>query len=145
AIRRGECIGIVGSSGAGKSTLIDLIVGLLEPQQGAVLVDGDDVTGQPWRGRGVVGYGPQTVFLLDGTLRRNIAFGLSDAEIDDAEVRRVVKVSQLEDFVAGLPDGLETVVGENGVRLSGGQRQRIGIARALYGDPAVLIMDEGTS
>ena len=143
-IRRGECVGVVGASGAGKSTLVDVVLGLLPPQRGAVLIDGAPLT-EPARWSGIAGYVPQTIFLLDDNLRRNIALGLPDAEIDDLELQSAVEKAQLGDFVDGLSAGLNTVIGENGVRLSGGQRQRIGIARALYGDPPVLIMDEGTS
>jgi ABC-type multidrug transport system fused ATPase/permease subunit len=144
-IRKGESIGFVGPSGSGKSTLIDVILGLLAPETGQVLVDGDDVfaTLRDWQDQ--IGYVPQSIYLTDDTLRRNVAFGLSDGEIDDEAVTRAIRAAQLDEFVAALPAGLETLVGERGIRLSGGQRQRIGIARALYHDPAVLVLDEATS
>jgi len=144
-IRRGESIGIVGPTGVGKSTLIDLVLGLLPPSSGHILVDGKDVFSavQSWRRK--IGYVPQSIFLTDDTLRRNIAFGLEDTEIDAQKLQAAVRMAQLEKFVATLPRGLETVVGERGVRLSGGQRQRVGIARALYHEPEILVFDEATS
>ena len=145
AVRAGQSIGLVGGSGSGKSTLIDVILGLLAPQSGAVSVDGVDVRDnlRSWQNR--IGYVPQQIFLTDDTLRRNIAFGIPDAEIDEAALQRALRAAQLEAFAASLPAGLETMVGERGVRLSGGQLQRIGIARALYHDPTVLVLDEATS
>ena len=144
-IKRGEAVGFVGQSGSGKSTLIDIMLGLLEPQSGSVLINGqliEDVK-QSWQK--TIGYIPQTIFLMDDSLRRNIAIGIADTEIDEVAIHDALKSAQLEDFVASLPDGLDTVVGERGVRLSGGQRQRIGIARALYHRPSVLVLDEATS
>jgi ABC-type multidrug transport system fused ATPase/permease subunit len=144
-IRCGESVGVIGASGSGKSTLVDVVLGLLTPTVGTVRVDGQS-TQRNLRGwQDQVGYVPQSVFLTDDTLRRNVAFGLPDDQIDDAAVRRAIRTAQLEDFVASLPNGLETLVGERGVRLSGGQRQRIGIARALYHEPPVLVLDEATS
>jgi ATP-binding cassette subfamily C protein len=144
-IRRGESIGIVGPTGAGKSTLVDLILGLLPPTSGTISVDGKNLTGvsTPWKRR--VGYVPQSVFLTDDTLRRNIALGISDAAIDDNRIREVLAIAQLHRFVAELPQGLETRVGERGIRLSGGERQRVAIARALYHDPDLIVFDEATS
>jgi ABC-type multidrug transport system fused ATPase/permease subunit len=144
-VRKGEAVGFIGPSGSGKSTLVDLILGLLTPNAGRVLVDGRDIQEclRSWQNR--TGYVPQTVYLTDDTLRRNIAFGVPDAAIDNAAVQRAIAASQLSDFIAALPAGLDTVIGERGVRLSGGQRQRIGIARALYTDPDVLVLDEATS
>ena len=144
-IRHGESVGFIGASGSGKSTLVDVVLGLLSPKTGEVRVDGKDIRENLRHWQDQIGYVPQTIFLTDDTLRRNVAFGLSDEQIDDAAVRCAVRAAQLEEFVASLPDRLETVVGERGVRLSGGQRQRIGIARALYHDPAVLVLDEATS
>ena len=145
SIQRGESVGIVGRSGAGKTTLIDVILGVLAPSAGRLLVDGRDIRASlgSWQRR--IGYVPQTIYLTDDTLRRNVAFGFEDEAIDDARIGAVLEAAYLHDFVSSLPGGLDTVVGEHGVRLSGGQRQRIGIARALYHDPDVLVMDEATS
>jgi ABC-type multidrug transport system fused ATPase/permease subunit len=145
SIGRGESVGLIGASGSGKSTLVDVILGLLEPDDGVVKVDGDDIQTclRYWQDQ--IGYVPQSIYLTDDTLRRNVAFGLRDDEIDELAVRRAIAAAQLDTFVDTLPEGLDTVVGERGVRLSGGQRQRIGIARALYHDPAVLVLDEATS
>lgn len=144
-VRKGESVGFVGPSGSGKSTLVDVILGLLTPGTGQVAVDGKDIQPNLRAWQDQIGYVPQSIYLTDDTIRRNVAFGLPDDEIDDAQVRRAIRAAQLDEFVAGLPDGLETLVGERGIRLSGGQRQRIGIARALYHDPAVLVLDEATS
>jgi ABC-type multidrug transport system fused ATPase/permease subunit len=144
-VRRGESVGFIGASGAGKSTLVDVLLGLLTPDSGEVRVDGDDIQKflRGWQDQ--IGYVPQTIYLTDDSLRRNVAFGLSREHIDDDAVWRAIRAAQLEEFVRCLPQGLDTVVGERGVRLSGGQRQRIGIARALYHDPGVLVLDEATS
>lgn len=144
-IHRGESIGIVGPTGGGKSTLINIILGLLRPSRGRVTVDGRDVFAALglWQRR--IGYVPQEIYLIDDSLRRNIAFGLSDEEIDEQKVRAAVGLAQLEEFVRSLPLGLDTMIGERGVRLSGGERQRVAIARALYHDPELLIFDEATS
>jgi ABC-type multidrug transport system fused ATPase/permease subunit len=144
-VRAGQSIGLVGGSGSGKSTLIDVILGLLAPQSGAVRIDGVDIRDnmRSWQER--IGYVPQQIYLTDDTLRRNIAFGIPDAQIDAGALQRALRAAQLETFVASLPAGMETMVGERGVRLSGGQLQRIGIARALYHDPMVLVLDEATS
>jgi ABC-type multidrug transport system fused ATPase/permease subunit len=144
-IPHGTMAGFVGSSGAGKSTLIDVILGLLTPTAGRVLVDGLDIQEnlRGWQDR--IGYVSQAIYLCDDSIRRNVAFGVADADIDDGAVRRALQAAQLDQFVDGLAEGIETNVGERGVRLSGGQRQRIGIARALYHGPAVLVLDEATS
>ena len=144
-IPKGAVVGLVGPSGAGKTTLVDILLGLLKPQEGKVLADKQDIFADVRRWRKNVGYIPQFIHLNDDTIRRNIAFGLPDDEIDEALVWEAINASQLEEFVRELPKGLDTVVGERGTRLSGGQRRRIGIARALYGNPPVLIMDEATS
>jgi ABC-type multidrug transport system fused ATPase/permease subunit len=144
-ISRGEAVGLVGPSGSGKSTLVDILLGLLEPTSGRVLVDGTDIHNNLRGWQDQIGYVPQSIFLTDDTLRRNVAFGLPKDQIDDSAVKSAIRSAQLEDFVASLPDGLDTIVGERGVRLSGGQRQRIGIARALYNNPDVLVLDEATS
>ncbi len=143
----GQAIGIVGSSGAGKSTIVDVMLGLLELKSGKILADGRNVLEKDnyrkWLKN--IGYIPQTIFMLDDTIRRNVAFGVPDEEIDEERIRKVLKDAKLDEFVNSLPDGLDTGIGERGVRLSGGQRQRIGIARALYEDPEVLVLDEATS
>jgi ATP-binding cassette, subfamily B, bacterial PglK len=145
-IGKDTTVGFVGATGSGKTTLVDLILGLHRPQQGSIMADGVPLTGDNltrWRRK--VGYVPQHIYLCDDTVARNIAFGLPDPEIDPVAVERAARIAQLHDFIVGLPHGYETVVGERGVRLSGGQRQRIGIARAMYHNPDVLVMDEGTS
>jgi len=144
-IKKGEFVGFIGSSGSGKSTLVDVILGLLTPSAGKIEVDGYDIQEGLRRWQDLIGYVPQSIYLTDDTLRRNIAFGLPNEQIDDEAVNRAINAAQLGNFVASLPDGIETLVGERGIRLSGGQRQRIGIARALYHDPAVLVLDEATS
>lgn len=145
-IKAGQTIGFIGSSGAGKSTLIDIILGLLNPSSGKISVDSKiiiDENIKSWQKN--IGYVSQSIYLLDDSFRKNIAFGLSMEEIDEDKVQNAVKFAQLQDFICTLPEGLDTFVGESGVRLSGGQRQRIGIARALYNNPSVLVLDEATS
>ena len=140
-------VGIVGGTGAGKTTAVDLILGLLEPQQGRIEADGVPIgRGNMRAWQNSIGYVPQQIFLTDASVSANIAFGLPPEKIDQAAVERAAEIAELHGFVTNeLPQGYETRVGERGVRLSGGQRQRIGIARALYHDPDVLIMDEATS
>jgi ABC-type multidrug transport system fused ATPase/permease subunit len=144
-ILRGQSVGLIGPSGSGKSTLVDIILGLLKPDSGDIKVDGQNLTDclRDWQNK--IGYVPQSIYLIDDSLRKNIAFGIKEEDIDDDAVIRAIKAAQLEEFVQDLPNKLETFVGERGVRLSGGQRQRIGIARALYHDPEVLVLDEATS
>jgi ATP-binding cassette subfamily C protein len=144
-IPKGSTVGIVGPTGSGKTTLIDVILGLLEPNQGSVLVDGMTIQGRERAWQRQVGYVPQDVYLSDDSIRRNVAFGLSDEEIEDEAVWRALEAAQAREFVERLPDRFNTVVGERGVRLSGGERQRIGIARALYHNPLVIVLDEATS
>ncbi|WP_345752402.1 ABC transporter ATP-binding protein [Microbacterium rhizophilus] len=144
-IPRNRTFALVGSSGAGKSTLLDLVLGLLEPTQGDILCGSESIQADRAAWYGGLGVVPQEVFLLNDTLARNIAFGLAPDEIDLDRVREVLAMARLTDFVAELPDGIETEVGERGVRISGGQRQRIGIARALYRRPSLLVLDEATS
>jgi len=144
-ISYGESVGIVGPTGAGKTTLIDLVVGLLRPTSGGIFIDGIDLNGDLNSWRRCVGYVPQMIFLTDESLRRNIALGIEDSDIEESDVQRAVRMAQLERLIAALPHGLDTLVGERGVRLSGGERQRVGIARALYHNPDLLIFDEATS
>lgn len=144
-IRRGEAVGFVGETGAGKSTLLDLLLGVIEPAEGSIRVDGRDIREAPAAWRRLLGYVPQAFFLVDGSVRDNIALGLEAPEIDPERLAEAVRAASLDGLVARLPQGLDTQVGERGVRLSGGERQRIAIARALYQRPAVLVMDEATS
>jgi len=144
-IDRGASTGFIGGSGAGKSTLVDVILGLLQPESGEVTVDGKNIMTNVRSWQDLVGYVPQSIYLTDDTLRRNIAFGLADDEINDEFVISAIHAAQLNEFVNDQPKGINAVVGERGVRLSGGQRQRIGIARALYHDPSILVLDEATS
>lgn len=143
----GSSVGIVGTSGAGKSTIVDVLLGLLRIEEGSICADGVDVLEpknyRKWLKN--VGYIPQTIFMLDDTIRKNVAFGIPEDEISEERLWEVLKEAQLDEFIKGLPKGLETGIGERGIRLSGGQRQRIGIARALYENPEVLILDEATS
>lgn len=145
SIPKGSAVGIIGISGAGKSTLIDVILGLLPLSVGSVEVDGVniDLNIRAWQDK--IGYVSQSIFLTDDSLRNNIALGLVDSEIDEKKLSKAINDSQLNDYIDQLPIGLDTIVGERGVRMSGGQRQRIGIARALYHNPEVLILDEATS
>lgn len=145
SIQKGESIGIIGGSGAGKTTLIDLLLALFEPTSGSIKIDDVDVNDNIRGWQDQIGYVPQSIYLTDDTLRRNIAFGLEDNVIDEKKIYAAIKAAQLETFINKLKDGLDTEVGERGVRLSGGQRQRIGIARALYHNPQVLVLDEATS
>lgn len=141
----GAAVGIVGASGAGKSTVVDILLGLLKVKQGTVYADGQDVQAHYRQWLKNIGYIPQMIFMLDDTIRKNVAFGVPDDKIDEKRLWEVLKEAQLDEFVKTLPEGLDTGIGERGIRLSGGQRQRIGIARALYNDPEVLILDEATS
>lgn len=141
----GKSVGIVGTSGAGKTTIVDILLGLLQIQSGEILADGVEVREHYQSFLKDIGYIPQTIFMIDSTIRKNVAFGVADEDIDDAKVWRALQEAQLDEFVRGLPDGLDTSIGERGIRISGGQRQRIGIARALFEDPEVLLLDEATS
>lgn len=145
-IKKGQTIGLVGSSGAGKSTLIDIVLGLLPPTQGSLWVDKTPLTAEhlpAWQQK--IGYIPQTIDFLDDSIKNNIAFAIPTAQIDNQRILQVLATVQLTDFIRNLPQGIETPIGERGVKLSGGQRQRLGIARALYRNPEILVLDEATS
>ena len=144
-IKPGKKIGFIGNSGGGKSTLIDLLLGLLQPTEGKILVDGIDISENLRSWQKQIGYVPQDVYLLDDTIRKNIAFRFSDTDINSEQLSNVIKIAQLKSVINNLPNGEETIIGNRGIRLSGGQRQRIGIARALYNNPGVLVLDEATS
>lgn len=141
----GQSVGLIGQSGSGKSTMVDVILGLFAPQEGDVFIDGAKISSNLRSWQNLIGYVPQSIFLIDKSIRRNIALGVPLDEIDEGALEQAIKSAQLGDFVQELPEGLDTIVGEKGVRLSGGQRQRIGIARALYHNPSVLVLDEATS
>jgi ABC-type multidrug transport system fused ATPase/permease subunit len=145
SIRKGESVGLIGKSGAGKTTLVDVILGLFIPQIGDVKVDGVSVYRNLRAWQNMLGYVPQSIFLIDDTLERNIAFGVPDHLIDQNKLKKVIEMAQLSEVVEQLSDGVKTIVGERGVLLSGGQRQRIGIARVLYHEREILVFDEATA
>ena len=144
-VPKGKSVGIIGTSGAGKSTIVDILLGLLHAQEGEITCDGVDIfkNYESWLAQ--IGYIPQAIYLVDESIRENIAFGIDEKDIDEKRIWEVLEEAQLKEFVEGLPNGLDTTIGDRGVRLSGGQRQRIGIARALYHDPEILVFDEATS
>ena len=144
-VRKGETVGFIGPSGAGKSTLVDVILGLLPPSSGELLVDGVNLHEQNMDWQSTIGYVAQSIYLTDDSIRRNVAFGIAEHDIDESALERALRSAQLWDFVESLPEKAQTIVGERGIRVSGVQRQRIGIARALYHEPQVLVLDEATS
>ncbi len=145
SIRRGESVAIFGATGAGKTTLVDILIGWLAPSHGRVTVDGVPIESRTSAWQAAIGYVPQSPFLLDDTVRRNVALGIRDEDVDQQALERAVSIARLDGVLRGLPEGLDTTIGERGIRLSGGERQRVAIARALYRDPALLIFDEATS
>ena len=144
-VPKGKSVGIIGTSGAGKSTIVDILLGLLHAQTGMITCDGVDIfkNYESWLAQ--IGYIPQSIYMIDESIRDNIAFGIDADKIDEKRIWEVLEEAQLKEFVEELPEGLDTTIGDRGVRLSGGQRQRIGIARALYNDPEILVFDEATS
>lgn len=145
SIGKGDFAGIIGPSGAGKTTFVDILLGLLKPSDGNIKVDGQDIFDNIRSWQANLAYVPQSIYLIDGSVKENIALGVAPEDIDNARIEKSLHMAELYDFVSDLPEGMETRVGERGVKLSGGQRQRIGIARALYQQPEVLILDEATS
>lgn len=144
-INKGESVAFIGPSGAGKTTLADVLMGLLKPYEGTIEMDGIDIFSIPHSWAKIIGYVPQSVFLVDDTVRNNVAFGVNESEISDEKIWEALEQAQLKTFVQGLPKGLDTIVGERGVKFSGGQRQRVAIARALYENPDILVLDEATA
>ena len=144
-INKGDSIAIIGASGAGKSTLTDILLGLFQPQRGTIKIDGVDIMAITSKWRNLIGYVPQTIFLTNSSLKENVAFGVCKEDIDERKIWKALEQAQLREFVEKLPDGINTIVGERGVKFSGGQRQRVAIARALYNSPEIIILDEATS
>ncbi len=145
SVKKGESVALIGASGAGKTTLADVVLGLLRPQKGQILADGEDVYRHPAAWASLIGYVPQSIYLTDDTVRANVAFGVQEGDVDEERVWKALEEAQLADFVRNHEEGLDAMVGERGIRISGGQRQRIAIARALYDNPEILVLDEATS
>ena len=144
-VKQGQSVGIIGKSGAGKSTLIDLILGLIKPVVGKIYVDDEELEDNIESWQKLIGYVPQDIYLLDDTIKNNIGFGLNNKDINQENLMKSIKLARLDDFINSLPDKENTIVGNRGVKVSGGQKQRIGLARALYNNPKVLVLDEATS
>lgn len=144
-IKKGQTVGFIGSSGAGKSTIVDILLGLLRIKSGKILIDDKNMYDYLYSWKSKIGYVPQNIYLIDDTIKNNIAFGIPENLINESAIINAIKLSQLSDYVSNLKEGLETIVGDRGIKLSGGQRQRIGIARALYNNPEILVLDEATS
>ena len=144
-IQKGQSVGIMGPSGAGKSTIVDILLGLLHAESGQILCDGADIFSNYDSWLAQIGYIPQSIYLIDESIRENIAFGIDADKVSEERIWEILKEAQLDEFIRSLPEGLDTRIGDRGVRLSGGQRQRIGIARALYHNPEILVFDEATS
>ena len=144
-VKKGQSVGIMGPSGAGKSTIVDILLGLLRVQSGTITCDGENIFDHYEQWLSKIGYIPQSIYLIDESIRDNIAFGIDADQIDDSRIWEVLEEAQLKEFVKELPEGLDTTIGDRGVRISGGQRQRLGIARALYHNPEILVFDEATS
>lgn len=146
SIKKGQSVALIGQSGAGKTTLADIVLGLLKPEQGKILLDGKyDIFEMPLEWAKIISFVPQSVYLVDDTIRNNIAFGVAEKDIDDEKIWEALEQAQLSEFIKGMPEGIDTMIGERGIRFSGGQRQRVAIARALYSNPDILVLDEATS